>query len=538
MDEIKNFNGIDYIVGNPKLQNSGEIYKVSNRWKIPQEIFWCCSNHEYRIVSYLQKENYIWGLYKPGENGFFYKKDSVYKDGHEYFLKNLELWSFKEDPFVPGKNISNEKFLSNYFQKSDNTYGLKTINHGKLKYSTYDIEKYSYKDIPADYKKIYEILLNDGKSKFPKLEKLFQKSIGIEFETSCGHLKEDLCKDLGLIPVKDGSISGHEYITLPYKKNVIQKAIDACVALRYGTAIDSRCSTHVHIGGLRTDRVFVASLYELWSYVQDEFYELIVVNKRSVGYINNKAQGPKDHCKPVPKFNYLDLKSHYKNIFTLFNSSLPPSNTYHRGKLAHDSKQKWNIDCRYYNLNMINLLNGNDVVEFRIHGPTLNEVKLVNYLLILNAVIEFASKYSNIVMHRKEKLYLEKIIKVIYANHPDISKTLINYINHRKNLYINNIFKDDIWGEELQDLTPPDDCNVLKLFGYSVTDNEYQNEIDLVKTDLNYSVKKDDYSFDHHKPHVGNHFNVLNIEHDFVDEGDDDDEENEEELFEGEDEDF
>ncbi len=475
---IKEIDGIAYIVGENNVQNSGEIYKVSNRWKKPDELFWCNTDKEYRLVSKLV-DGYVHGMISETELGFFKKEDSISKNNIYYQKSNMENMGFVRNPYTVDQILRKSDLRNIYFTQEDGSYRLRQSGGLKTKYKQFDTEIYSFKDLPSDYKEMYyrsfDTYYDKIRSRFPMLERIMNKSVGVEFETSCGHLEEHKCLELGLIPLKDGSIGGHEYVTLPYIGNVIEKCVQACTNLRYNTAVDEYCSTHVHIGGLRTDRIFLVSLYELWSYIQDEFYELIVINKRSVKYLANKKQGPKDHCKAVPKINSShDLTNYYKTIFTLFNSSCYPNSEYNRGKLVHANNQKWNIDCRYYNLNMINMLNGGNVVEFRIHGPTLNEVKLVNYLLILNAILEFASKYSNIIMHRKEKIYLEKIIKIIYKDQPEISKTLVNYINHRKNLYLSNVLNNEVFGQEIFDETPPTDCNVLALFGYNMQDNEYQ----------------------------------------------------------------
>jgi hypothetical protein len=491
----KKFNDIEYEVGDSNIQNSGELYKVSNRWRTAEELFWSYSEEEYKYIGELKKNIYVLGHVDLETQGYFFIVDSIVDEGKFYFKRNMHLWKRYTSPYDENKLISAQNYAQYFFKRGDGIHSLRSgAGGGKRNYDKFNISLYSYKDLGSETKVLLDKALKPVKSRFNKLENLFRKSVGIEFETGGGHLPEQKCFDLGLIPFKDGSISGHEYVTVPYRDNVIERTVQACTNLRYHSFTDQFCSTHVHIGGLRTDRTFITSLYELWSYIQDEFYELIVVNKKSVQYLQNKKGGMKDHCKSVPKLNMKDIPEYYKAIFMLFNSSIPADKKFHRGKLVHDDAQKWNIDCRYYNLNMINLLNGRDVVEFRIHGPTLNEVKLVNYLLILNAVIEFASKYSNIIMHRKEKLYLEKIISIVYKKEPEIAKTLINYINHRKNLYVSNIMNNEIWGDEIYDYTPPDDCNILKLFDYSMSDNEYEKTIEECKKESPSTSSNDFYS--------------------------------------------
>lgn len=474
----KKHNGIEYEIGDPNVKDSGELYKVSNRWRTADELFWDYGDDSYKHISHLAKDNYVYGSVDKETQGFFLQGLSTNVGGLFYLTKNLHLFDMLIDPYTRNMNIPAKRLAQYYRTMKQGDFRLMHNQTRKCAYEAFNTEIYSYKDLEQRQKDKINKSLQQVKSRFPLLERLFNKSVGIEFETSSGYLPESICLRNGLIPLKDGSIHGHEYVTVPYMDNIVERTVQSCTALRYGTSIDHLCSTHVHIGGLRKDRTFITSLYELWSYIQDEFYELIVINKRHIDYISNKKHGAKDHCKSVPKIAATSIAEYYKTIFTLFNSSNAPSREYHRGRLVHDNTQKWNIDCRYYNLNMINLLNGNNVVEFRIHGPSLNEVKLVNYLFILNAVIEFASRYSNIVMHRKEKLYLEKILKVVYKDQPEIAKVLINYVNYRKNLYLGNLMKNDIFGEEINDETPPIECNLLALFGYDMLDNVYQKRLE------------------------------------------------------------
>jgi hypothetical protein len=82
----------------------------------------------------------------------------------------------------------------------------------------------------------------------------------------------------------------------------------------------------------------------------------------------------------------------------------------------------------------------------------------------------------------------------VYKKEPEIAKTLINYINHRKNLYVSNIMNNEIWGEEIYDYTPPDDCNILKLFDYSMSDNEYEKTIEECKKESPPTSSSDVYT--------------------------------------------
>jgi hypothetical protein len=220
-----------------------------------------------------------------------------------------------------------------------------------------------------------------------------------------------------------------------------------------------------------------------------------VIDKKSLKYISTKKQEAKDHCKPVPNLYNKDINVYYKNIFALYNNGIYPDHKFTRksGILTHTNNNKWNINCRYFNLNLIGLFENKGVIEFRIHGPTLNENKLINFIFILNAVIEYAKKHSNVILHKKEKIYLEKIINSIYANNPKIKEPLIQYIRSRKNAYLNNIMNNNIYGSELDDLNIPDNESILVQYGYYIFDNVFEKY--LIELDKKYSKNLYDYQY-------------------------------------------
>ena len=155
-----------------------------------------------------------------------------------------------------------ELFFSRY-------YGMYKI---KLGLSEADIQRESKLlgsgGFPYSFERMYEAVDNfqifkdkdkliDTEFKHP-LAKQMKYTFGLEFETSKGYIPEDICFRDGLIPLRDGSISGLEYSTLVLQGNsglsMLKQQIDT---LQEYTRFDKDCSLHIHFGGypLKADKL-------------------------------------------------------------------------------------------------------------------------------------------------------------------------------------------------------------------------------------------------------------------------------------------
>ena len=74
-------------------------------------------------------------------------------------------------------------------------------------------------------------------------------SFGLEFETVSGIIPNYKLNSLPLIPLRDGSIRGLEYATIPLQGKLgIQALIDSVKELKKRTKYDETCSLHLHKG--------------------------------------------------------------------------------------------------------------------------------------------------------------------------------------------------------------------------------------------------------------------------------------------------
>lgn len=257
-----------------------------------------------------------------------------------------------------------------------------------------------------------------------KLAKLLKGlSFGIEFETSCGRLREQDLSLLGVIPLRDGSIKGFEYTTVPYGMkdsslketdtlnlakdlNTLQKL---CSELTEKTKINNSCSMHLHIGGARKDKLYLIALYMLAYRLQDEMFLMQPMFKiDSPKYLGSQ----KNYCQ---KLDHLDLfkncifdKSsilkesycnnvdlHFNNIFKFLSGGFNIGSKFNRKTHVHPYQRKWERTARYHWINLVNcVFSDSGTIEFRLHSSTLNFTKVLNWLLICAAIVKYAETHT------------------------------------------------------------------------------------------------------------------------------------------------
>lgn len=226
-----------------------------------------------------------------------------------------------------------------------------------------------------------QVILNPKEYKFSPYLKY---SFGLEFETSMGYIPEDICFRDGLIPLRDGSISGLEYSTVVMQGNdgisLLRQQLNT---LRKYTAFNKECSLHIHIGGFKLSKEVIYRVYLLCRYLEGIISRLI---PPYTFYSQKYKENGKDYCKPLPSFTSFDkLYSQLvgRPFFGSFTQSHPNDT---------ERNAKWRIPTRYYWVNFINALcyNVNKTIEFRFLRPTYNYEKILIWLLLFNAIIAYA----------------------------------------------------------------------------------------------------------------------------------------------------
>lgn len=253
--------------------------------------------------------------------------------------------------------------------------------------------EFPYKELERKYEACESFKIFDNKQhvvnevKFPHAD-LLKYTFGLEFETSMGYIPEELIFRDGLIPLRDGSISGLEYSTVVLNGNdglnLLKQEIGS---LRQYTAFNKECSLHIHFGGypLRSRKLF--NLYKVCLYLQESGQLQRLVPEYTFKSSKYKKSG-KDYCNKLPIYDsFEDL--YYALVGTQFDGSF---RTPHPAD--PDRHHKWNIHTRYYWVNFINFMcyDVNKTIEFRLLRPTFNLRKIQDWIYIFNAILLYSEK--------------------------------------------------------------------------------------------------------------------------------------------------
>ena len=228
--------------------------------------------------------------------------------------------------------------------------------------------------------------IKDRETLYP-LAKYLKYTFGLEFETSQGYVPEDVCYRDGLIPLRDGSITGPEYSTVVLKGgeglSLLHQQVET---LKEYTNFNKECSLHVHLGGypLKPDTIY--NLYLVCKSIESELECILpALTFNSSRYKDNG----KDYCKKLSLYDsFEDMYSHLvgRQFFGSFTQAHPDDK---------ERKRKWNIPTRYYWCNFINALcyQVNKTIEFRFLRPTYSFKKILLWLYIFNGILKYAEEY-------------------------------------------------------------------------------------------------------------------------------------------------
>jgi hypothetical protein len=282
-----------------------------------------------------------------------------------------------------------------------------------------------------------------------KLSKYLHYTFGVEFETSQGYIPQDICFRDGLIPLRDGSITGLEYSTVVLNGNeglcLLEQQVES---LKEYTYFNKECSLHIHMGGYPLDPLKIFRLYNTCKKLEP-YIEHIVPNL-TFNSAEYKLNG-KDYCTKLA--NYKNFEELYTGLVgrKFMDSFTQPH------PLDIRREAKWHIDTRYTWVNFINALcyNVNKTIEFRFLRPTYNFKKIVLWLYIFNAILKFSEEMTTVREVNKPDL-LKYIVKKVYPE--DISNEILGGIQRLEILKENQTRNADFIGKdtEMETLLFPD----------------------------------------------------------------------------------
>jgi hypothetical protein len=406
-NKCRNIRGEFYIVGDPTIENSGHCYFINDKY-YKQNTGYIVYDHA--LGTYVLKNN---ALLKSGVVGFSDKNTPIIgmfsTIGYDEKIQvnyNNNLYPCMNSQILENTNFLEDLNTNGYYHrqsiKSSSFSRIGNIPNGFKNNLLYDSRDLTKKQTKI-YNELYNPVYADSITKYGDVLKGL--TFGLEFETVNGYVPQRLCDKLGLIPLKDGSIQGLEYVTIPLQHaKGMQTIIDSVKELSKRTIYNKDCSLHLHIGNIPRTEEFFLALFKILCLMENSMFDLFPVYKKY-----NYGVKKKHYTKPFTmgeSMYLLDRKidsSNIKQNFDILYRYLSMGQSYNdvNSNLANvnyhpsdpQGNAKWNIRTRYHWVNLIPLLFGNkQTIEFRLHTPTYDVDKILNYLVICGALINFVKE--------------------------------------------------------------------------------------------------------------------------------------------------
>lgn len=470
ISQCRKFNKSYYKLGDIKIQNSGDCYLINGK----------CYREETGLIVYnysikeytTSNDNLIQGVVDIIEDeliiGYFnvngkYSKITD-KTGKLYWLYNTEV-------FKDTKEYREQLSTGNF-------YHISKLQSWKFNITMFPNKDYKY-SLPYDSKGIIENNLKHYNENYnPEISKSIKNyapllenlSFGLEFETTKGFIPDRILNQYGLIPLRDGSISGIEYVTVPMQgEKGLQCTADILKVLKERTEYnDDTCSLHLHLGNIPRTKEFILAFFKIGMKIQDEMFQMFPLYKKYNYHIKNK-----NYSAPLPTFEILselDPVINSSNIdenFGVLYKYLSMGQDFKflgndlNNVLNHPSdptgNQKWNIKPRYLLYNIIPLIFGNkQTIEFRIHTPTYDVNKILPFIFMNALIVNFTVKNQEKILKNKSFLREFDISNILYnqlenyniSNKGSFRDLMYEYIQNRKNYCERHILKGNILGTE------------------------------------------------------------------------------------------
>lgn len=466
-NQCRKIEGEYYIIGDPNIKDSGECYPIKRKTgniayfrKSNIDLVWDRSSSSYRLmsespflISAYAQINIVDGSLKFSDLGYYNVNDVAeeeYEGVNVTFHKSQidkmpkKIWHPTEGRYV----IDTPKTRDSITRQLNGGR-----NHSKIRYKNYRTDIYCYKDLPSDQMEMFQnavdSAIKEGAIVESEADNFFKNSIGVEIETSIGSIPEDSFPKCQCVPLKDGSISGHEYVTVPlsgkYTVSTLRNLFSE--ASKY-TRADQNCSLHVHYGNLPRTKNFAVSIWKLYNRLQSEIEEIIPPYKRNLHYLMNKLHGAKDHCQLIRPFGTLqklktqeDIDKCFDLILTFFadnNGQYPEPYSKKSFGWMHPKhgRNKWEIESRYVTLNLLPFLfsETGGTIEFRVHSGTVSRTKGMMWIFITNAIIFYAMNKQSKILAGEEKITLVDVLESVYSADEELLYEIKDYINRRKDM--------------------------------------------------------------------------------------------------------
>ena len=344
-----NHSNIYYVTGLDKYMHIDQISKNIN---IKLMITAYDKSNNNFIFNYcltdLTKNEYIY-LYENNNIQGLVKKDIIYlSKQYNYPIYDIKIVLHNTD-FVFNKCISSFCYIGNITNseiideiiKDNNILSSSVATH-----RAYNIEE------NHDYQNSITLYENSNIEieKDIRVLKQYLKdySFGVEIETSKGSVYPSSKYKYGFSVCRDGSIENDEYVSIPMKGVKGLQAIKKFINLNANNVkTDYNCSLHVHVGNVRTDKVYINALYNFLYYFQQDYFDYFPYYKKE-NVLNKRKHYTKalpDLCENIhnvnkSKFSEL-LNYNYNNIFLFLTDGFRSDSNYNKKSGKHPFNNKW-----------------------------------------------------------------------------------------------------------------------------------------------------------------------------------------------------
>ncbi len=389
-----------YEVGDPTVENSGDCYKVDGLYRRYNSGY-IAYDHNKRQYVLVHKTTLRTGVIGKGElgkveEGLFSPDPTenvvIVENGSSKLCINekVAISAGFTEHYASGRFYPSADHNISWFRKKGNTI----VNKNNLDYDS----RYASNITQEIYDERYRPVMDNYM--INTIGKWFDNNgitFGVEFETSGGHIPERICYKYGIIPLRDGSINGIEYVTVPLSGAKGLYALRSiCENLQKRTSYDYKCALHIHLGGLSRTENSILSSYILATLVQDEQFLL------QPDYKKGNVEDRKSYCgllKSVfQKPEIGTVKSAFKKLFYFISDSREYSN--YDNDLSkvdiHPSdpsgRHKWYISSRYNWINLVPIVFGNKkTIEFR-HNTSSHKFEKVLSMLLSSALFVWTAE--------------------------------------------------------------------------------------------------------------------------------------------------
>lgn len=305
--------------------------------------------------------------------------------------------------------------------------------------------------------KNYDLPISTKAKTFAKY--LGENTFGAEIEISEGNYPSDLQNRYGVVICRDGSIDGGpELVTIPMSgAKGIQALSNIGDTLYTRGNISLACSFHVHIGNVPTDKLFLTAFWLLCRKIQDELFTMFPGYKTNPSGVKKKNYNQKlnrigiytlqDTSKEAYQAYLVDC---YAKMFNFLSEGRMSLDQFDRRTREHPIARKWDRKNRYFWSNLMNMFfTHRNTLEFRLHTPTTNPTKMINWLFICVAIVRYAERHAKTIITSDDQISVKQVLNVFRELYPRdknaklLGEYLYAYFKERQKSFAKDMEKGD-----------------------------------------------------------------------------------------------